>query len=136
MIEIEKTSGGQSHTSPFVGPTNHPLSVLADISELTTKEVDVNGYLKPGVPFKKDGTLCDGTAGEFVFGVTIEATKIVAANPTNATLAADTRTVPVTVAVICVVNRDIAEDVLERAYTASEIAAFDAAGSKCVLSRT
>lgn len=135
-IRIEKKSGGLTHTSPFVGRMDHPLTVDVDISELTTYEVDVNGNLKPGVPFKEDGTLCDGTSGEYVYGVVIASAKIVDENPTNTSLAANTGTARVAVGVIGVVNRDITEDNLERALTANEIAAFKAAGSLLRLTRT
>jgi hypothetical protein len=98
--------------------------------------VDAFGRLKPGVPFKKDGTLADGTSGEFIFGVSVGGNQIVDKGPTNTTLGANTGVAPVAVATIAQVNRDIAEDVLGRAYSANEIAAFDAAGSKLVLTRT
>ena len=135
-IKIEKHSGGLTHTSPFVGRMDHPLTVNVDISELTTNEVDVNGFLKPGVPFKEDGTLCDGTGGEFVYGVVVAPTRIVGKNPTNESLGADTGRQLVTVGTIGVVNRDIVEDTLGRALTANEIAAFKAAGSLLRLTRT
>jgi type 1 fimbria pilin len=115
---------------------SHPLSVNADISDLTTNEVDENGELKPGVPFKVDGTLCDGTAGEYVFGVVIEPTKIVDPNPTNVSLAANTGAVPVAVGVIGIAQRDVIEDNLGRALSANEIAAFGRAGCHLALSRT
>ncbi len=134
MITVEKTAGGQAHTSPFIGPTNHPVSVKVDVSDLTTYEVDTYGHLKPGVPLDKNGNTIG--SGVPVYGCVIEATKIVAANPTNTTLGADTSALPVVVATHCVVNRDILEDVLGRALTADEIAGFDLAGSHCVLSRT
>jgi hypothetical protein len=50
-------------------------------------------------------------------------------------LAADTGTFPVAVG-FGLINRDIGEDNLERAYTADEIAGFDLAGSNCRLTRT
>lgn len=134
MITVEKTAGGITHVSPFVGPTNHTITVKVDISDLTTKEVDEYGYIKPGVPLDKNGnTIGDGIA---VHGCIIEAQKIVDAKPTDESLAANTGTKTVVIATHCVVNRDILEDVLGRALTAYEIAGFDLAGSKCVLTRT
>ena len=91
MITVKTRGGGSSYGFPFLGPMSHPLSVLADISTLTTDEVDANGELKPGTPLKVNGSKCDSTANEYVFGVVIEPTKIVDANPTNVSLAADAR---------------------------------------------
>lgn len=136
MISVTKRGGGLSYGFPFLGPMSHPLTVLADISTLTTDEVDTDGNLKPGVPFKVNGALCNGTSGEYVYGAVIEATKIVDANPTNVSLAADTRTVPVVLGVIGIYQRDTCEDNLGRTLNAYEIAAFKAAGCHLVLSRT
>lgn len=141
MQTITKSGGGLATTSAFVGPTNHPTTVEVAVAGLTTAEVDIDGKLKPNVPFTVAGALCSGAAGEFVYGVSAEASQIIPRTqnfsaPTNASLAADTRTVPVVVQTIGEVNRDIAEDVLGRRYTANEVAAFRAAGSKFVLTRT
>lgn len=132
MIEITKTGGGMTHTSAFVGPTNHTLHLDVDVSTLTTKEVDVDGFLKPNVPFDKNGARIIA-AGAYVYGATVEAAKIVAKNPTDASLAADPRKVTVAVATQGQINRSIARDTLGRAYTAFEIAAFEAAGSRITL---
>lgn len=134
MIQITKTGGGMTHTSAFVGPTNHTLHLDIDVSTLTTNEVDVDGRLKPNVPFDKNGARITAIAvGTYVFGATVEASKIVAKNPTNATLAADTRKVTVAVATQGQINRSIARDTLGRSYTAAEIAAFEAPGSRITL---
>lgn len=124
-----KSGAGKDYVSPFVGPINHTVGLAVALSGLTNKEIDSKGYVKAGVPFAKNGTLV--TAGEFVFGVTVEATKVAADNEA-ATIAA-LGTVELAIAVIAVVNRDIAEDILERAYTADEVTGFDLAGSKVVL---
>jgi hypothetical protein len=112
--------------------------VVVDISELTTNEVDPDGYLKPGVAFKKDGTLCDGTSGEYVWAVNPEPQLIGHATipPTNTSLLADTGTVPLGMGTIGEVNRDIAEDNMGRAYNSNELAAFNAAGSMIHLTNT
>jgi hypothetical protein len=112
--------------------------VNVDVSELTTDEVDADGYLKPGVAFKKDGTVCDGTSGEFVYAVNPEPQRLFHATipPTNVSLAADTRTVSLGMGTIGEVNRDIAEDNMGRAYNANELAAFNAAGSMIHLTNT
>jgi hypothetical protein len=133
-MSASSTSEALVHARPFIGPASHIAMVKVDISDLTTYEVDENGYIKPGLPLDKSGnTIGDGVA---VFGCVAEATKIVDANPTNTSLGNNTGTAFVPVATICQVNRDIVEDVLGRALTAYEIAGFDLAGSKCVLSRT
>lgn len=134
-IGITSTAGGTVHAPVFVGQIVGTDVVVVDISDLTTKEVDADGYLKPGVPFDKSGnTVGSGVA---VWGVTIEPIKIKHATipPTDASLAADTGTYPVTVGFgLC--NRDIMENNLGRALTADEIAGFDLAGSNCRITRT
>jgi hypothetical protein len=134
-IGVSTTTGGLAHSPVFVGKIVNTDVVKVDISDLTTKEVDADGYLKPGVPFAKDGSTVG--SGVAVWGVTIEPIKLAHATipPTNVSLAADTGTFPVTVGFgLC--NRDIMEDNLERALTADEIAGFDLAGSNCRITRT
>lgn len=77
-----------------------------------------------------------GTANATVYGVTAEAIKIVDAGPTNTTLLADTSDPLIAVATAGLINRDIAEDNLGRAYTAAELAGFVAAGSRIGLTTT
>lgn len=134
-LRIENTAGGLAHAPVFVGEIRGSDSVVLDISDLTTKEVDADGYLKPGVPLSKAGDLVGN--GVAVWGVTIEPIKIPHATipPTDVSLAADTGTCPVVVG-FGLVNRDVAEDNLGRAYTADEIAGFDLAGSNCRITRT
>lgn len=134
-LAIETTAGGTAYGNVFIGGVNHPAQIKVDVSQLTIAEVDAFGYLKPGVPLTKAGILV-GAAPAFVYGVTIEAQKIVPVNPTDVTLAAVTVDPIITVNTIGHVNRDVAEDNLGRAYTADEIAGFDAAGSKLALSAT
>lgn len=142
MQSITKYPGGLATTSPFVGPTDHTTGVEVAVSSLTTCEVDIDGRLKPGIPFTIEGKMPSGAPGEYVYGVTVESDRIIphiaglSPSPTNTSLAADTRTIPANVATICEVNRDIAEDVLGRHYTDAEVKAFSAPGSKCVLTRT
>lgn len=109
-----------TYANPFVGPIDHTTHVTVDISELTSAEVDADGYLKPGVPLKPDGTLADGTAGERAY-LTVEAAKV---HTSNSGLASVTADVPVAVATVCQLNQAIGEDILGRAYTANEIAAL------------
>jgi hypothetical protein len=125
---VDTTGVGTSVELPFVGPVDHTVGVQVDLSTLTDKEIDKNGYTKPGIPLTRAGALV--TAG-FVFGVTVGPVKVAADNA-SATIAALGEQ-ELAVATICQVNRAVAEDILKRAYTAAELAGFDAAGSKCVL---
>jgi hypothetical protein len=129
-------SEANSYGHPFVGPVEYRDLVLADVSDLTTNEVDALGYIKPGVPLDKSGNTVG--AGVPVYGVTIEAIKTAHATipPTNASLAADTGAFPIAVGTHGIVNRDIIEDNLGRALTADEIAGFALAGSHIHLTRT
>jgi len=128
-IRITKKAGGTSYANPFIGPVQHPANILVDVSNLTANEVDSKGYLKPGVPLTKAGVR---VAAGFVFGVTIEATRIAEDN----TDLANTPDTFVAVETSGLINRDIVEDILGRALTAAEIAGFDAAGSKLALTTT
>lgn len=132
-LRISTVDGGSSHGNPFVGPIVASAHVKVDVSDMSDKEVDVNGYLKPGVPLKQDGNLVG--AGTYVFGVTVEAVKVADGN-TDAILDAVTVDPFVAVATICQVSQDIIEDTLGRALTADELAGFDVAGSKVSLIRT
>lgn len=129
---IQTTAGGLAHAPVFVGKILATDVVKVDISDLSTNEIDANGFLKPGVPFAKDGELVGSTVP--VYGVTIEAIKVAAGNASG----------DISGAVDCfvalgthgIVNRDIAEDNLGRVYTANEIAGFALAGSNLHLTRT
>jgi hypothetical protein len=131
-LSITTTAGGTNYASPFVGPVNHTLHVKVDISGLTNAEIDSSGYLKPGVPLTSAGVLV--TTGVAVYGVTVEAVKILADNASG-TIAAGTDCF-VAIATHGIVNRDIAEDNLARAYTSDEIAGFALAGSTLKLTTT
>ncbi len=137
-VSIKKVAGGTTYAPVFIGMILGMQQVVVDVSELTTDEVDADGFLKPGVPFKKDGTLADGTGGEFIYAVNHEPQPLQLATipPTNVSLAADTSTVPLGMPTGGEVNRDIAEDDMGRAYTANELAAFNAAGSMIHLTNT
>ena len=135
-LSVVKTAGTTTYGPVFIGSVLGLQQVVVDISELTTKEVDADGFLVPGVAFKKDGTLADGTGGEFIYAVNPEPQKIINYVPTDVLLAADTATIPVGMGTIGEVNRDVAEDNMGRAYTANELAAFDAAGSMIRLTNT
>src|SRR4029079_9944039 len=135
-LTVTTTTGQSGYGHQFVGHVCGLQQVVVDISELTTKEVDADGFLVPGVPFKKDGTLADGTGGEFIYAVNPEPIKIVDYVPTDVLLAADVATIPVGMGTIGEINRDVAEDNMGRAYTANELAAFNAAGSMIHVTNT
>jgi hypothetical protein len=133
-LEITTTAGGRNASNPFIGGVDHPAQIKVDVSGLTTFEVDKYGFLKPGVPLTKTGTLVG--SGGFVYGVTFEAQRIVPINPTNTTLGAVTADPIITVNTVGHCNRDVIEDNLGRALTADEVTGFDTAGSKIALSAT
>lgn len=112
----------KDYESPFVGPVDHTAPVNVVVTGLTDKEIDTKGYLKPGVPFARDGTLVAGA--DLLYGVTVEEVKVAAGNAAGDIAAAAS---PQTIAVGThgQINRAVAEDMLERAYTAAELAAFE-----------
>lgn len=133
-LSVVKTAGTTTYGHPIVGTPGPLLQVVVDISELTEAEVDPDGFLKPGVSFKSDGTQPDGSG--FMYAMNPEPIKIVDYVPTDALLAADTATIPVGCVIGGVINRDIVEDNLGRAMTANELAAAIAAGSQFTLTNT
>lgn len=119
-----------TYANPWLGPVDHPYQLLIDLSALTSREIDARGYLKPGVPFTKAGTLV-GASPAFVFGVTFEPIKVADDNA-SATIAA-LADYWVGVGCIGMIVQDVAKFNLGADYTANEIAGFDRAGSKIVL---
>lgn len=63
MTRTSVATAGQDYSSPFVGPVHHTDVVRVDVSALTTNEVDTDGLLKPGVPFKANGLLISRAPG-------------------------------------------------------------------------
>lgn len=116
----DRSQGGVGYATPFVGPVDHTEVIVVDLASMTAAEVDAKGYLKPGVPLAADGKLVgeDGV----VHGVTIEPLKVTDASGDRYS------SMPVALAVIGAVNKDIIEDNLGRALTADEVAGFSAAG--------
>lgn len=110
----------RDYESPFLGPVDHTVGIQIDLSALTDDEIDAKGYLKPGIPFQKDGTLVG--AGDRLFGVTVEEVKVADDNEAG-TIAALT-TQEVAVGTEGTIVQDVAEDMLGRAYTADEVTAF------------
>lgn len=130
-IEVTTTAGGDVYGNPFVGKPGPIVNLKVDVSTLTTAEVDVYGYLKPGVPFVATGTLGTlvSTTGQTIYGVTVEAQKLAGVS-TNTALSGITADVIVAVATSGTINRDFAEDGLGRAYGANELTALALGGFK------
>lgn len=123
--------------SPFVGPVNHTMGIRITPSNFTAAEIDDYGYLKPGIPLRRDGTLIPtaatpGTGTDAVFGVTVEHVKVLDDN-LAATIAAGTTPIEVAVATIAQINRAAVEDILGRALTLDEANSFNRAGSSVKL---
>jgi hypothetical protein len=133
-MPIKKTVLGsvldlEDGTSGFLGRNDISISVPVDLSQFTSKEIDADGYLKPYIPLTRAYVLPG--AGTYVYGVTAERVKVADDNEDATIAALDTQDIAVFLRPNVV--RAIAEDVLDRAYTADEIAAFNAAGSKSIL---
>jgi len=127
-IKVSKTTGTGVYGVPFVGPSSGPVHVQVDVSALTSREVDADGYLKPGVVLTLAGLL-PTAAGDKV-GVVPEAIKIHTDNTSLAGVTADPFVVVHTYGTL---SRDITEDNLGAALSAAEIAALNGAGSQIVL---
>ena len=133
-MRVKKTTADSLYNPVFIGEILAMEQVLIDVSELTTDEVDADGWLKPGVPFKQDGTLADGSGHIHAVNPEPQNLHLATVPPTNASLAADTKTFPLGMATMGTVNRDIIEDNLGRALTANELTAF--ATSPCMIHLT
>lgn len=123
----DTVNAGEVYPLPFVGPHDHTAAIAVAITALTSAEIDADGYLKPGVPLNDAGALIAAASGNYVYGVTIEPIKVADGNTAADIAAAGTQ--DVALAVIGMVNRAVAEDILGRAYTADEVAGFTTAGS-------
>jgi hypothetical protein len=130
---VTSTAKDLAGTSDLFLPGNvqYTVAIPVDLTQFTDKEIDDDGNLKPGIPLTRAGLMI-GIAPDFVYGVTVESFKVADDNET-ATIAALSTAFDVPVTLLCAVVRDVAEDILDRAYTADELAGFDAAGSKCIL---
>jgi hypothetical protein len=132
------TNSGTGYANPFISPIGPPVQLTCDVSDLDIETVDSYGYVKPGVAFMlSGGKLGAVAANNAVYGVVCEPTKLALTTipPTNSSLDSETDQ-PIAVIVAGVVQRDIAEDNLGRAYTAAEIAGFALAGSLLRLTET
>ena len=120
-----KTTSGQVYARVFVGPVDHFAQLAVNVAVLTTREVDSDGYIKPGVPFLSTGALVSA-AGQVIWGVTPESIKVANGNDAASLTAAGT--IQLGVATIGQINRALSEANLGAAYNANELAAFGAAG--------
>lgn len=134
-ISVKETAGGQGYGNPLVGTPGPYTHIKLDLSTLTTDEVDAYGYLKPGCVFEANGTPVG--SGQICYGIVTEAIKLPITLPrTNTTLGNETGDPLIAVSTAGLVNRDVAEDNLGRAYTADELAGFVIAGSNFSLTTT
>lgn len=133
---FKKTAaGGTNYGNPIVGTPNGVTHIKLDISTMTHDtgsggEVDDDGHLRPGVLLDAGGTSLGSS--EVAYGVVMEAIKV-----TDDPTALGSEVDPlIAVCTIGLINRDIAEDNLGRAYTANELAALTAAGSTLKVTST
>ncbi len=117
-LDIISTPGGDAYSNPFVGAPGPVVNLKVDVSTLTAAEVDANGYLKPGVPLQSNGALVSAP-NQVAYGVTVEEQRL-SGRRDNANLAADTNDTMIAVATSGTINRDFAESMLGRPYTANE----------------
>ena len=135
-MRVKKTAGDTTYAPVFLGEILAMEQVLVDVSELTTAEVDADGWLKPGVPFKQDGTRPDGSGHVYAVNPEPQDLFLDTIPPTDASLLADTKTFPLGMGTMGTVNRDVIEDNLGRALTANELTAFATAPCKINLTLT
>jgi hypothetical protein len=56
-ISVESTAGGSVYGHPFLGPVDHAVAIDVLLSALTSREIDANGFIKPGVILSRNGLL-------------------------------------------------------------------------------
>lgn len=133
-IRITNRTTRRAYTNPFLRDAEGPLYVVVDVSTLTAAHVDQDGFLKPGVVLTRAGTVPGANNTDRV-GVLPEPIKVADSNVGLAAIP-DDRNVMVVVYTRGTLNRDIAEDNLERGYTADELAALNGAHSHVILTTT
>lgn len=127
---IKTTTGNELYASPFLaGGNGNNIHVKVDVSALTSREVDANGYLKPGVPLVRDTGVLPTAAGDVV--VMVASPVKIADNNTG--LASITDDPFIGCRPEGSVNHDMLVDILGAELTAGEKAALDGAGSKLTL---
>lgn len=59
MLSVTRPSitGGDNYGNVMIGPVDHTAPLVVNVTTLTNREIDSRGYLKPGVPFTKNGAL-------------------------------------------------------------------------------
>lgn len=137
-MDVKSTfAEGDVYVDPFVGPANHSVQILIDVSGLTSDEIDSEGYLKPGVPFRENGLLISG-ASQYVFGVTREAVRVGYDSATltwgnaAAHIAGGTDT-QVALFTIGQVDKGAIEDNLARSLTVNEVDGFESGSCEVIL---
>jgi hypothetical protein len=118
-IRVETSDGVAAYASALIGEYQS-LHVKADISALTNKEIDSNGYLKPNVPLTLDGVLLADTVGTPQVETATVVGTIEAAGAGNATVivtSANMANSPKTISV-AVANDDTASQVAAKIRTA------------------
>ena len=135
-MNVKKTVGTTLFSPVFLGEIIAMEQVLVDVSELDTTMVDADGWLKPGVMFKQDGTQPDGSGCVYAVNPESQNLHLDTVPPTDVSLAADTKTYPLGMGTMGTVNRDIIEDNLGRGLTTNEVNAFAAAPCKINLTLT
>lgn len=134
-IEITSLSGGGTvYGSPFIGPVSYVMQIDIDVTALTTREVDSDGYLKPGVPFLASGALVSAPA-QSILGVVIEALRVAGGNAAGDFSAASAAH-QIGLATIGQINRDVVEDNMGAAFTADELDAFSDIDCHIIVSAT
>jgi hypothetical protein len=137
-LQITTTAAGTGYGNPMVGAPGPFKHVKVDLSGLTSDEVDADGYLKPGVVLKESGGLAVlvGAAAGIIYVVT-EPTKLAVTVPADTTsLGSETGDHLIAVSISGLVNRDIAEDNMGRAYTANELTSFATLGTHLAVTST
>lgn len=124
-------AGAVPYHPVFQGRVDQTAQISINVTALTSNEVDTDGYLKPGVPFEADGTLCDAD-NDVVFGVSIEPIKVAAGNAAGDLSAADS-SFQIALGIVGVVNKALIEANLGRSLTAREIAGFGLTPCKIIL---
>jgi hypothetical protein len=131
-IKVNRASTEETpvYGNPFRGPVNHTAQIGLVLTGFTDREIDSQGYLKPGVPVRSTGALISGS-GQAVFGVTIEALKVGAGNSAEDIAAMGTQ--EVAVAIYGALNRAIIEENLGEALSTNEVNAFAHAECELIL---
>jgi hypothetical protein len=128
-LTITRTAGDTLYPDPFI-QAGKVTSVVVDVSALSTTFVDSDGYLKPGVILRNDGTPISGTS-QTAFGMIRYPIKVAAGNDSTSLNAG--RDIPVPVVVDGIINQTLVADLLGRVLSANELAALVAAGSNLVV---